>query len=146
MNGRPCRLARGTARLALAACVAAIAAACTSTPDELPPRSKLNRYELQSMRPEMQRHAECLARETAASASSASSSASSASSAASASPAAVERAVAACESSLGPLRARLRAFNLTDAAQRRYLGALEIASRRIVSDQLAGSRQSVVVE
>ena len=104
---------RGT-RVALLAGAALLASACSSTPHDLPPRSKLNRYELQAIEPEIRRHSDCLARESA-----------------SPEPVAAmtSRARARCARSLAQLRARLREFNLSEDAQRRYLGALEIASR-----------------
>ncbi len=109
------------------------AAACTSTPHELPARSKLNRYELQSIEPEIRRHSDCLAREIG--------------SVEIASPSASMRARARCEPTLVPLRARLRAFNLSEDAQRRYLGALEIASRNRASLRpLHTVREGVLVE
>ena len=105
--------------LAVLAGAAMLAAACTSAPHELPARSKLNRYELQSIGPEIRRHSDCLAREIG--------------SAEIASPSASMQARARCEPTLVPLRARLRDFNLSEDAQRRYLGALEIASRNRAS-------------
>lgn len=117
MDGRtsrsPVHRASG-ARIALLAAAAILASACTSAPHELPPRSKLNRYELQAIEPEIRRHSDCLARESA-----------------SPEPVAAmtSRARARCARSLAQLRARLREFNLSEDAQRRYLGALEIASR-----------------
>ena len=104
---------RGT-RIVLLACAALLASACSSTPQELPPRSKLNRYELQAIQPELRQHSDCLARESAPRESIA---------------VMTTRARARCARSLAQLRVRLREFNLSEEAQRRYLGALEIASR-----------------
>jgi|SRR5690606_1061894 len=134
MEIHPCRFPLHRppgARIAALAGAALLASACTSTPHELPPRSKLNRYELQSIEPEIRRHSECLAREIDP--------------ARSASPAASMLARSRCEPSLTQLRARLRDFNLSEDAQRRYLGALEIASRRQTLSHAAGARQDETI-
>lgn len=120
------------AQVAALAGAALLAAACTSTPHELPPRSKLNRYELQSIEPEMRQHSDCLAREIG--------------SGESTSPAASMRARSRCEPTLATLRARLRDFNLSEAAQRHYLGALEIASRSRASRHAVGVRRDAGLE
>ncbi len=139
MDGRPChsRFAprfAGIPGLSLAALAgtALVAAACTSAPHDLPPRSKLNRYELQSIEPEIRQHSDCLAREIGP--------------AEIASPAVSMRARARCEPTLAPLRARLRSFNLSEAAQRQYLGALEIASRNRASRRAVSVQQGAVLE
>ncbi len=135
MDGHSCRFAAHRppgAQLALLAGAALLASACTSAPHELPPRSKLNRYELQSIEPEIRRHSECLARETGPAGSVASM--------------ASTGARARCAPSLAQLRARLRDFNLSEDAQRRYLGALEIASRSHASAQPVRAVQGGVLE
>lgn len=127
MHGRPChlRFARIPGQsFAILASVALVASACTSGPHELPPRSKLNRYELQSIAPEIRQHSDCLAREIGPGERGM--------------PVLSTRARSRCEPTLALLRARLRAFNLSEAAQRQYLGALEIASRSQASRR-AGS-------
>lgn len=135
MDARPCRLRIARApgvSLASLAGTALLAAACTSAPHELPPRSKLNRYELQSIEPEIRRHSDCLARE--------------AGSVEDSLPVASTRERSRCGQTLAVLRARLRAFNLSEAAQQQYLGALEIASRGRTSRHTAGVRRDAGLE
>ncbi|MCO5119272.1 MAG: hypothetical protein M9951_06515 [Burkholderiaceae bacterium] len=135
MDAHPCRLLSRHppgARLAALAGTALLAAACTSAPHELPPRSKLNRYELQSIEPEIRRHSDCLTRELGP--------------AEAVSTAVSMQARSRCEPSLAQLRARLRAFNLSEDAQRRYLGALEIASRNRTSLRAAHAAQDGALE
>lgn len=101
------------ARRAAVAAGAAVLAACASAPHEQPERSKLNRYELQSIAPEIREHANCLAR-------------------ADGDGAFDVRTLRdeRCAPTRVPLQARLQAFNLSATAQREYFATLEFTSHQ----------------